>query len=76
MKYENGTLVIQVSSAVGLTDLCQCLTTASVLSTIVPSRSSRIPAYEWLSIGAVNAGSLASEDMMSYFSEPDTIKSC
>lgn len=43
-----------------LTDLCQCLMIASVLSTMVPSRSSRTPVNECLSIGAVNVALITS----------------
>lgn len=50
-----------------LKDLCQCLMIASLLSTSVPSRSRRTPAKVCLSIGAVNAGCLLSEDMLSCF---------
>ena len=55
------------ASFVRLKDLCQCLMIASLLSTSVPSRSRRTPAKVCLSIGAVNAGCLLSEDMMSCF---------
>ena len=37
-----------------LTHLCQCLTIASVESTIVPSMSNNNPAKEWICVGPVN----------------------
>lgn len=47
-----------------LTDLCQCLTIAAVLSMMVPSRSSKIPLNSCLSIGALNADSSGSKSIM------------
>lgn len=47
-----------------MTDLCQCLTIASVESMSVPSKSQRMPANKWVSSGPVNSLSSVSEGML------------
>lgn len=60
----NMSMRLQCQSRRIITNLCQCLTIASVESTIVPSMSKSTPSKEWVSGAPVKAGVSSSRGML------------